>query len=569
MPQQDKNLILIKRSEISGVKPPLSSLDLGELGVNTADGKLFLKTEVNSVTSIKTFLNNDDQYFTFDKTLSSVNTQYGNNTVTEIFGSVLGGYNNNISGGASTVVNGEDNDISGNFSLIGTGLNNKINIDGDYSFIAAGSENLINHSNVFVLGSGLSSHASNFTYVNNLSATGRIYANGIEITGDGVGSGSDTEVRSLTSNWESTYTSVKTNCANWDAAYEISTAYQAISSTFLTSETDSQQLTFNETTKDLSISNGNTVSLSALSVGTSVFDPEKFVFVGNGITTTYSISGTNNSTNAATIEVFVNNVRQEPEISYTLLSDVVQFTHVPTLSSRIVILNSNFSGTVSNGGSSNIDPSSISNWDSVYTTVQANSASYWDYQGTDIKALTGNFDSTFTTVQTNSASWFNSKTIAFFTALDNEPPATNFATFDTRNSHLVLDFDTVTQEAAIFRGIIPEGINLLSGCSVITQWAATSATTGTIGWDVAFERIASNGINLGTDSFDTPQTITATTVPSTSGITLTTSVTFTQAQLPSSLTNGNMYRLRVRRDVVNDTASGDAELLGLEIRSIA
>ena len=45
------------------------------------------------------------------------------------------------------------------------------------------------------------------------------------------------------------------------------------------------------------------------------------------------------------------------------------------------------------------------NWNSTYSTVQTNSAANWNYQGTDIKALTGNWQSTYTTVQTNSASW--------------------------------------------------------------------------------------------------------------------------------------------------------------------
>jgi hypothetical protein len=207
----------------------------------------------------------------------------------------------------------------------------------------------------------------------------------------------------------------------------------------------------------------------------------------------------------------------------------------------------------------------------ILTLVQTESAS-WELgggnTGTDLNDLSGSWQSTYTTVQSNSASWTNSKTIAFFTVLNNEPPATNFATLDTRNSHPILDFDTTTQEAAIFRNIIPEGVSLLNGCNVITQWAATSATSGTIGWDVAFERIASNGINLSADNFETPQTITAITVPSTAGVTLTSLCTFTQAQLPSGLTNGDMYRLRIRRDVANDTASGDAELLGIEVRLV-
>jgi hypothetical protein len=217
MADVDINTILIKRSNLTGIIPALSSLELGELGINTADGKLFIKTISSSLSSIKQFLNSDDQYFTFDKNLSAVNTQFGNNTISQVFGSVLGGYSNDVSGGGSTVVNGEDNDIAGDFSIIGTGLNNKISSSGDYSFIAGGQNNLITHSNVFTLGSNLTSHSDNFTYVNNLSSSGFLYGDGSNITNviaTGV-VGPDTEVRSLSSNWQSTYTTVLNNSASW------------------------------------------------------------------------------------------------------------------------------------------------------------------------------------------------------------------------------------------------------------------------------------------------------------------------------------------------------------------
>lgn len=157
------------------------------------------------------------------------------------------------------------------------------------------------------------------------------------------------------------------------------------------------------------------------------------------------------------------------------------------------------------------------------------------------------------------------KTIARFFPQNNEPPSSNYATLDTRNSHPVLDFDTTTQESAIFRGIIPEGASLTSGLTVYVQWAATSATSGTIGWDVAFERIDTT-LDIDADNFGTAQTITAATVSGTSGVSSITSVNFTQGQLPASLAAGDMYRIRIRRDVANDTATGDAELLGVEIR---
>ncbi len=158
------------------------------------------------------------------------------------------------------------------------------------------------------------------------------------------------------------------------------------------------------------------------------------------------------------------------------------------------------------------------------------------------------------------------KTIRVFSPNDNEPPSSNYATLIYRNNHPALAFDTTTQETAIFRGRIPEGSVMTSGLTVYVQWAATSATSGTIGWDVSFERLVDSGQDLDSDNFGTAQTITAATVSGTSGVTLVTSVNFSQAQLPTSLAAGDMYRVRIRRDVTNDTATGDAELYQVEVR---
>ena len=48
---------------------------------------------------------------------------------------------------------------------------------------------------------------------------------------------------------------------------------------------------------------------------------------------------------------------------------------------------------------------------SLFTTVQTNSATTWNYQGSDIKALTGNWQNTYNTVQTNSATNWRGLTI--------------------------------------------------------------------------------------------------------------------------------------------------------------
>lgn len=155
------------------------------------------------------------------------------------------------------------------------------------------------------------------------------------------------------------------------------------------------------------------------------------------------------------------------------------------------------------------------------------------------------------------------KFVLCFGVLSNEPPASNYATLDTRNNHPVLDFDTTTQEAAIFSGEIPERYDNSSGITVSVFAALTSATSGTLGWDVAFESLASQDID--SDGFATAKTITAATVPATSGQLLKGSVVFSNSEI-DGLTAGDPFRIRIRRDVANDTATGDAELYKVIVR---
>lgn len=158
------------------------------------------------------------------------------------------------------------------------------------------------------------------------------------------------------------------------------------------------------------------------------------------------------------------------------------------------------------------------------------------------------------------------KSIAQLFPNDSEGPSTNYGIFVTRNGRPVLLFDTTTQYSSYWTRRIPEGSIMTSGVTVYVQWAANTATSGTIGWDVSFERVVDSGLDTDSDSFGTAKTITATTVSGTSGITLVTSVNFAQADLPASLGAGDQYRIRIRRDVANDNAAGYAEIHSAEIR---
>jgi hypothetical protein len=156
------------------------------------------------------------------------------------------------------------------------------------------------------------------------------------------------------------------------------------------------------------------------------------------------------------------------------------------------------------------------------------------------------------------------KTYAVFTAEHNQPPATAFATLDTRNSIAVLDFDDAATESAVFVGILPEAASLGSGLIVSLRWMATTATSGDVRWSVEWEK---SNTDLDSDSFDTATAATATT-SGTSGIVTVTNITCTTID---SLAAGDLFRLRVQRVGGDgaDTMTGDAELVAVEIRSAA
>jgi hypothetical protein len=177
-----------------------------------------------------------------------------------------------------------------------------------------------------------------------------------------------------------------------------------------------------------------------------------------------------------------------------------------------------------------------------------------------IKVLSGDV-----TVNNTTTTTVASSTLARFTPRENQPPATAFATLDTRNSIAVLDFDATTVESAIFSSVIPEAADLTSGLKVRLLWMATTATSGNCRWGVQVERA---NTDLDSDSYDTAAEA-HTAAPATSGIPTLTEITLTTID---GLTAGDTYRLKVYRkadDATNDTMTGDAELIAVEVRSAA
>jgi hypothetical protein len=157
-------------------------------------------------------------------------------------------------------------------------------------------------------------------------------------------------------------------------------------------------------------------------------------------------------------------------------------------------------------------------------------------------------------------------TLLIFTPLHNEPPSSNAATFDTRNQHPVLDFDATTNESAVFSGVMPQSYAGTTGVTVYIHYAMTSATADTVDWDVAFELIGDQDLDIDGDSFAAVNSVDDTTVPGTSGLVDVVSVAFTDGADMDSVGAGDGFRLKITRDAASDDATGDAELRFVEIR---
>lgn len=159
-------------------------------------------------------------------------------------------------------------------------------------------------------------------------------------------------------------------------------------------------------------------------------------------------------------------------------------------------------------------------------------------------------------------------TLAVFFAQDGEPPSSGYATLDTRNGVLVLDYDDTTDESIDFGGFMPRNY-AGGGITVTVGWMATSATTGTISLDVAFASFTDDIDDVDVKTFAAANNANPTT-SSGSGEIKYTNVTFTDGADMDSVAAGEYFRMRVTRDAngttSTDNMTGDMELVFVEIK---
>jgi hypothetical protein len=138
------------------------------------------------------------------------------------------------------------------------------------------------------------------------------------------------------------------------------------------------------------------------------------------------------------------------------------------------------------------------------------------------------------------------------------------ANLDTRNGHPIVLFVDAATTGRAFPIILPRNY-AGGGITAYLHWCGVP-TSGNVVWGGAFERHQAATDDLDSDSFATEQTATGA-ISGTSGVITTTSIAFTSGQI-DGLAVGESGRFRVQRlgGDGSDTTSGDAQLLGVELK---
>lgn len=163
-------------------------------------------------------------------------------------------------------------------------------------------------------------------------------------------------------------------------------------------------------------------------------------------------------------------------------------------------------------------------------------------------------------------------TLHTFRPQQNEPPAANACTQDTRNNHPVLDCDATTDEAIIFSDVMNRGYSA-GAVTVNVHYSMTTAVAGDtpnseVIWCAQFERIGDGQLDIDGDSFHTAVCSAATTVPATSGHVDVIALAFANQAAIDGIAAGEGYRLKIYRDAdgTGEDAAGDAEFRFAEIQ---
>lgn len=166
--------------------------------------------------------------------------------------------------------------------------------------------------------------------------------------------------------------------------------------------------------------------------------------------------------------------------------------------------------------------------------------------------------------------------LAYWGALNNEPPDDDFATLDTILTASddepddvvpVLDFDSgATQEYASFSGVMPSHYD--GGGVTLTLVWCSEATTGDVKWDAAFKSFTDNTDDLDAKQYAAVNSATDA-VAGTARVLTYTPIAFTDGADMDSVVANEYFRLTITRDSADaaDTVdANDAELVAVILR---
>jgi hypothetical protein len=145
-----------------------------------------------------------------------------------------------------------------------------------------------------------------------------------------------------------------------------------------------------------------------------------------------------------------------------------------------------------------------------------------------------------------------------------EFPTANPGALSTRNDHPIITFADAATTSAYFSQYMTQSYS--GGTVTLVVRMASTSTTNSHRVCAAFERIASSGVDIDADSFDTAVCADVP-VNGTSGITFATSLVFVAADL-DAIEAGDLFRINLYREGAhaNDTATGVMQLVGMSLR---
>ena len=203
----------------------------------------------------------------------------------------------------------------------------------------------------------------------------------------------------------SVYSSVNSNSASWDSVYSTVNSNSATQWNYQGSDIKSLTANWQNTYTDFSGQSSNNAAVySTVNSNSASWD------------SVYSGFNTQSAANAAVYST-VNSKSASWDSVYSGFNaqsaanaSVYSGFNAQSGSNASVYSNVNSKSASWDSVYSSFNAQSAANA-SVYSTVNSNSATQWNYQGSDIKALTANWENTYSTVNTTSATWL--QTLAF------------------------------------------------------------------------------------------------------------------------------------------------------------